>query len=68
MLIIGRREVEELLDPAKLIDAVATALIDLSAGCACDPRDAVLADRGSDDDARPHSAQDGPGHGPPCPP
>ncbi len=37
MLIIGRREVEELLDPAELIEAVAVALIDLSAGRASVP-------------------------------
>ncbi len=37
MLIIGRPEVEELLDPAELIDAVAVALIDLSAGRASVP-------------------------------
>lgn len=52
MLFLGRRDVEQLLDPGELIDAVAVAMADLSAGRASVPsrvgarivaRDAVLA-------------------------
>ncbi len=37
MLVLSRDEVESLLDPGALIDAVATAMADLSAGRASMP-------------------------------
>lgn len=47
MLVLGRREVEELLDPDRLVDTVADALADLSSGSASQPSRvaAMVADR-----------------------